>query len=94
MTCSMCERKCDIVACPQEIIEEVKHLKKELEIANNLKKGRVVIKGLAYEDVVGILVNNGYNVQVSVNACKNYSEAYFTIDYQKESCELEFPNEY
>lgn len=90
MTCSMCERKCDIVACPQEIKEEVKRLKKELDN----KLGKIVIKGLAYEDVVGILVNNGYNVQVSVNACRNYSEAYFTIDYQKASCELEFPNEY
>lgn len=46
------------------------------------KSGRIEIKGLQYEDLVIILTNNGYDVQVTVNATNNATSNKYVIDYK------------
>lgn len=45
--------------------------------------GHMVVKGRAYEDIVSILLSNGYTVQVSKNEQDDFYFAEFEISYEK-----------
>ena len=48
-----------------------------------MDKGIMRIRGLAYEDVVAILLNNGYEVKITVEPQGNINETYFVIEYEE-----------
>lgn len=48
-----------------------------------MDKGIMRIKGLAYEDVVKTLLNNGYKVKITVEPQGNIYETYFTVEYEE-----------
>ena len=48
-----------------------------------MDKGIMRIKGLVYEDIVVILINNGYTVKVTVEPQDNINDTYFTIEYEE-----------
>lgn len=57
----------------------------------NQINGKIEVKGRCYEDIVTILITNGYNVTVTVSACSNAGNARFIIAYSKtEEAELPF----
>lgn len=49
---------------------------------NNDRNGRIIVKGMCFEDIMGILTRNGYDVQVTVRKNKNLFNAEFIIDYR------------
>lgn len=53
--------------------------------------GKIEVKGRCYEDIVTILIKNGYNVTVTVSACSNPENARYVIAYSKtDEAELPF----
>lgn len=51
-------------------------------------EGRIEIKGFCYEDVVSILTQNGYDVQVTAKATNFAANNIYIIDYKKHIFEL------
>lgn len=47
-----------------------------------MAKGKIVIKGLAYEDLVAILTNNGYDVEVKAKSTSNATQNTYVIKYK------------
>lgn len=46
-----------------------------------MSENKIVIKGLAYEDIVAILTTNGYNVRVEANATSNAVQNTYYVYY-------------
>lgn len=58
------------------------------DVADRIPDGQMVVKGLCYEDIMGILLNNGYEVMVFSDAYEeelkqNITERKFHIAYWK-----------
>lgn len=78
-----CEQGWNIDAFAQYIIDEV-DMGKKINI-DDLDCGNMVVKGNCYEDVISILLSNGYDVAVSKDDQDDFYFAKFEISYNKKS---------
>ena len=47
-----------------------------------MAKGKLVIKGLAYNDLIAILTTNGYDVEVKAESTSNATKNTYVIKYK------------
>ena len=64
-------------------IDEFAELITKTEDNTNYGSGSMVIEGRPYEDIVAILLTNGYNVTVSKDNVNDFDLAKFKISYEK-----------
>lgn len=77
------EQQYDIDTFAQYIIDKV-DIGKKINI-DDLDCGHMVVKGRAFEDVIGILLSNGYDVAISKDNQNDFNVAEFAISYNKKS---------